>query len=115
MTNFGLEDIEFEHDYRDFEKNRMYPPNHIGENMITVNDSHLKALARAVHFVRSGMTTKMTSKLLNHIQSDIDKLDELHKFVRQQIIEPGLPMQDVPETVLKVGESIGNETSVPSS
>lgn len=58
--------------------------------MITVNDSHLMAIARAIHFVRSGMTTQMTPKLLNSIQHDIDLLDETHKYIRQQIYEPGL-------------------------
>ncbi len=76
--------------------------------MITVNDSHLRALARAVHFVRAGMTTSMQPKLLNHIQRDIDLLDECHKFICQQIIEPGLPMTQVPDKVIEIGESIGS-------
>jgi hypothetical protein len=90
MTNFGLEDIEFEFDYRDFENNRMYPPNHRSNSMKTVNDSHLKAIARAIHFMRSGITTQMTQKFRDEIQRDIDRLDEIHKFCRQQIAEPGL-------------------------
>ena len=68
--------------------------------MKAVNDSHLRAIARAVHFVRSGMTHNMTPKMLNSIQHDIYLLDEAHKYIRQQISEPGLPMMhDVPDTV----------------
>lgn len=82
--------------------------------MITVNDSHLRAIARAVHFVRSGMTTQMTPKLLNAIQRDIDLLDEAHKYIRQQISEPGLPMSKIPDKVVEIGESIGNSTPLPA-
>ncbi len=78
--------------------------------MITVNDSHLKAIARSVHFMRSGITSQMTEKLRSAIERDIELLDQAHKFCRQQIVEPGLPMRDVPETVLKVGESLGNSS-----
>ena len=99
----GLGD-DFENDFEVFEKNRMYPLNHEGENMKTVNDSHLRAIARAVHFVQSGMTIKMTPKLLNSIQSDIDRLDEVHKYIRQQINEPGLLMS--PE---KIGQGNNGE------
>lgn len=76
--------------------------------MISVNDSHLKAIARAVHFVRSGMTTKMTPKLLNSIQRDIDLLDEAHRYIRQQIIEPGLPIAAKPIDVGDIGDNRGN-------
>lgn len=92
MTNELELHILFEAQFFHWEKHRMYPPNHTGENMLTVNDSHLRAIARAVHFVRSGMTTQMTPKLLNSIQHDIDLLDEAHRYIRQQIHEPGLPM-----------------------
>ncbi len=82
--------------------------------MISVNDSHLKAIARAIHFVRSGITTQMTPKLRESVELDITKLDEVHKFCRQQIIEPGLPLAKIPDTILKVGESLGTENP-PSS
>lgn len=104
----------FDHDFDVFEKYRMYPPSHTGDIMIKVNDSHLRALARAVHFVRSGMTTKMTPKLLNSIQRDIDLLDEAHKYIRQQINEPGLFIN--PETIAQgnIGENHG-DSSQPAS
>lgn len=72
--------------------------------MKSVNDSHLKAIARAIHFVRSGITSSMTPKLRESIDRDITLLDEVHKFCRQQIIEPGLPM--TPE---KIGEGNNGE------
>lgn len=103
--------ILFEADFMNFEKNRMYPPNHTGETMIKVNDSHLKAIARAVHFVRSGMTTQMTPKLLSDIQRDIDLLDETHKYIRQQIIEPGLPMSPESKGQGNNGEKHGHSDS----
>lgn len=78
--------------------------------MIRVNDSHLKAIARAVHFVRSGMTTQMTPKLLNDIQRDIDLLDEAHKYIRQQIMEPGLPIPQAPIDVGDIGKNIAKST-----
>ena len=83
--------------------------------MLTVNDRHLKAIARAIHFVRSGMTTRMSPKLLSSIQRDIELLDEAHKFIRQQIMEPGLSMQQLPETVLEVGAVIGNANNESES
>lgn len=81
--------------------------------MKTINDSHLKAIARAIHFVRSGITKNMSPKLLDSIEHDIMLLNETHKFCRQQITEPGLPMCNVPESVMKVGESIGNAHTQP--
>ncbi|GAH64037.1 unnamed protein product [marine sediment metagenome] len=108
MTNFGLEDLEFVYDYFDFEKNRMYPPNHTGETMIAINDSHLRAIARANYFVQSGITNNMTPKMRESIERDIVRLDEVHKFCRQQISEPGLPMSPIHEAVAKVGEAFGN-------
>lgn len=79
--------------------------------MISVNDSHLRAIARAVHFVRSGMTTRMTPKMLNAIQRDIDLLDEAHKYIRQQITEPGLPMPLDPDAQVQELESHGHTNS----
>lgn len=94
----------FDDQFYDWEKNRMYPPNHSGETMKAVNDSHLKAVARAIHFMRAGITAQMTPKLRDSIDTDIERLDQVHKFCRQQIIEPGLPM--TPE---KVGQGNNSE------
>lgn len=82
--------------------------------MITVNDHHLRAIARAVHFVRSGMTTSMTPKLLSSIQRDIDLLDEAHKYIRQQIIEPGLPISPESKGQGHNGEKDGDTYSKPA-
>ena len=106
MTNFGLIDIEFEFDYINFEKNRMDPPNHTGETMISINDSHLRAVARAGYFVQSGITNNMTVKMRESIELDIQRLDEVHKFCRQQISEPGLPMSPEPIDVGDIGKTI---------
>ena len=39
MSEFGLEDIEFELDYIDFERYRMYPPGYGKESTVTESDS----------------------------------------------------------------------------
>ncbi len=98
-----------------WELKRMYPPNHTGETMIRVSDSHLAAISRAIHYVRSGITTQMTEKLRSSIERDIELLDQSHKFIRQQIIEPGLPMTQKPIEVGDIGDTIGNKTSMPPS
>lgn len=98
MTNFGLIDIEFEHDYIDFENNRMYPPNHERKTMSTLNDHHLIAIARARHFMQAGITKAMEHRFIEKIERDLNLLSQVHTYIRQQISEPGLPMSpDVPE------------------
>lgn len=92
MTLKDERDKAYEKSFAEYEKNRMYPPTQRRIPMLTVSDSHLKAVARAVHFVRSGITTTMTAKLRDSIDRDIELLDQVHKFCRQQIVEPGLPM-----------------------
>ena len=82
--------------------------------MKSVNDSHLRAIARAVHFVRSGMTNIMTPKMLNSVQHDIDLLDEAHKYIRQQINEPGLPISPESKGLGIIGEKIGNSDTKPA-
>jgi len=78
--------------------------------MLRVKDCHLHAISRAIHFVRSGLTTKMSPKLIDQINHDIDLLDEVHRFCRQQIIEPGLAMQPDLESVGLHGEIDGNDS-----
>lgn len=68
--------------------------------MNTINDSHLKALARAQHFIRSGITSSMEPKHQDQINRDIELIDEVHKYCRQQINEPGLRF--VAETFAKI-------------
>ncbi len=75
--------------------------------MIAVNDSHLKAIARAIHFVRSGISFSMTPTHREHIEHDIVLLDQIHKFCRQQITEPGLPMSPRPAAQVNNGEKDG--------
>ena len=97
MTNSDQKRHDFEHDFEVFEKNRMYPPNHTGEIMIKLNDSHLMALGRSVHFIKSGICQSMTPRMQDNVAKDIRLIEEVHKYVRQQIVEPGLPM--VPESI----------------
>lgn len=71
--------------------------------MIAINDSHLKAVARAIHFVRSGIVKNMTPKMICYIERDLNLLDDVHNFCRQQIREPGLPMLPKPTGPVKFG------------
>lgn len=96
--------IFFELSFLHWEKHRMYPPNHERHFMSTLNDSHLKALARAEYFVQSGITNAMSPKMRDSIEHDILLLNQVHAFVRQAINEPGLPM--VPE---KIGQGNNGE------
>lgn len=82
--------------------------------MKSISVSHLKAVARAIHFVRSGITKNMTPKLISSIERDIEHLEELHVYCCQQIREPGLPLSEIPDTVMKVGELIGNASTLPA-
>lgn len=79
-----------------------------------LKDSHLKAIARAQHFMRSGITQAMQIRHREQVERDIALLDSIHTYVRQQINEPGLPLAPIPDKILKVGESIGNENTVPA-
>ncbi len=81
--------------------------------MKSINDSHLKAIARACHFVRSGITKSMTPKLVDSIELDLRLLDEVHSYCRQQINEPGLPMVREPIDVGDIGDNVGNATPMP--
>lgn len=76
--------------------------------MIALNDSHLMALARAKHFVQSGIVGSMTPKMRESIERDITRIDEVHSYIRQQIAEPGLPMVAQPIEVGDIGEDHGN-------
>lgn len=82
--------------------------------MMTINDSHLKAVARAIHFVRSGITKNMSTNLSAAIIHDIALLDEVHKFCRQQIKEPGLPMAVKPKGTGNNGELDGPVDKTPA-
>ena len=86
-----------ETDFDSYERNRMYPPNHSGENMITLNKHHLMAIARGIHFVRSGITEQMPERLIGQIDRDIQLMHEANTYILQQIKEPGLPM--IPESI----------------
>lgn len=97
-------EADFEAAFKIFEKHRMYPPNHEGESMISLNDSHLMALARAKHFVQSGITGSMTPKMRDSVERDISLIEQVHSYIRQQIMEPGLPMS--PE---KIGQGNNGE------
>ena len=79
--------------------------------MIKINDSHLMALARAKHFVQSGIVGSMTPKMRDSVEKDVRLIEEIHSYIRQQINEPGLPMKpDVPIPLGK-DESDGPESS----
>lgn len=82
--------------------------------MIAISDSHLKAIARSIHFMRSGVTSQMEPKHREAIMRDISRLDEVHKFCRQQIIEPGLPMSKIPVAILAIGAQVGPDNSKAS-
>lgn len=109
MTNFGLIDIEFEYDYIHWEKNRMYPPNHERANMVTINDSHIRALLRAQSFVKSGISKSMTPELIKNIKHDIELIEQVRNYCRQQIAEPGLPMSPDLESIPYNGEGHGHQ------
>lgn len=59
---------------------------------MNISDKHLRAIARAQHFVRSGITNAMSSKHQEKMENDIFLLDQVHTYCRQQINEPGLPL-----------------------
>ncbi len=81
--------------------------------MKSIQVSHLRAVSRAIHFVRSGITKNMTPKLIDSIEKDIRLLEELHVFCCQQIKEPGLPMVQEPIDVGDIGEDHGNSPTLP--
>lgn len=109
MTNFGLIDIEFEFDYIDFENNRMYLPNHERAIMVTINDTHIRALLRAQHFINSGISKSMAPNLIESIKHDIKLIGQVRDYCHQQIIEPGLPMSPDLESDPYDGEGHGNQ------
>lgn len=84
-----------------------------------ISDKHLKAIARALHFVRSGITPSMQPKHVDQLENDCFLLDQIHTYLRQQINEPGLPLSAVPievgdvhkdiaEKTVQIGEQIGS-------
>ena len=83
--------------------------------MITLKISHLMAIARGIHFVRSGITDQMNTRLVNSITNDIELMHEVHQYVLQQIKEPGLPMS--PEMIGQGhnGEKDGHENKPATS
>lgn len=105
-----LEEL-FEAAFVYFEKHRMYPPNHIGVTMITINPKHLKAVSRAQHFVRSGISPSMLPKHVEAIENDIFLLGQVHSYILQQIKEPGLPMSPEPIEVGDIAEDHGKKDS----
>ena len=86
----------FDRSYKHWYKHHMYPLNHERNSMISLNDSHLMAIARARHFVQSGICGSMTREMRESVERDIRLIEQVHSYVRQQIAEPGLPMPPKP-------------------
>ena len=107
--------IFFELSFLHWEKHRMYPPNHERAIMVTINDTHIRALLRAQHFVRSGISKSMTPSLIKSISHDIKLIEEVKDYCRQQIIEPGLPMAAEPIEVGDIGDDHGSQNLTSKS
>lgn len=74
-----------------------------------LRDKHLQAIARAQHFIRSGITPMMSLKHIEQVENDIFLLDQVHMFLRVAMNEPCLPV--VPDLC---GHSIDKTKNVES-
>lgn len=114
MTHSNELGEHFEKEFEEFEKNRMYPPDHSGETMVTIDNRHIRAVARAVHFVRSGVTSQMSPQIQKSVLLDIKMLEEVYQYCLQQVREPGLPIPAKPIDVGEIGVSIGSTDKTPA-
>lgn len=92
MTRVNVMGQFYEKEFEDWHKNRMSPLTHKKGVPMKITDKHLKAIARAQHFVRSGITVAMQQHHREQIETDIYLLDQVHTYCRHQINEPCLPM-----------------------
>lgn len=60
-----------------------------------LNEGHLAALSRAIHFETDGITDKIEEKHLRFILRDIQRLKEIRKVVMRIVFEPTLPLEHV--------------------
>lgn len=96
MTNREVIEKYFDEQYELWLQFHNMPLSYTRGLPMRITDKHLKAIARAQHFVRSGITAAIQAHHREQLENDIFLLDQVHTFCRQQINEPGLPMTPEP-------------------
>jgi len=115
MMTFEELKKDFEISFEYFVKYLMYPPNSERKIMVTLNDRHIAAVARAESFMSQGITPSMSERHQTHVRKDIDCLREVRQLIRIMLNEPGLPFAlDPGPAAPKVGKN-GHLDKTPTS
>lgn len=113
MIHFSS-DLDFERDLLLFYEFHNIPLSYSKGVPMVLSDKHLKAIARAQYFIRSGIVRSMSPKHIEQIENDIYLLDQVHTYCRKQVNEPGLPFTPDLSGPFLDGAKDGNSGKTPS-
>lgn len=81
---------------------------------MVIRDKHLQAIARAKHFIRSGIVPTMSPKHIEQVENDLFLLDQVHSYLRVAMNEPCLPMVSDLSAPFLDGAKDGNTSTPPT-
>lgn len=93
MTEQGDTLIAFERELKDFERNRMYPPEYRkGSVMIKVSMKHYTALSQVEMLLQPTLKRGLEPRHRDSIETQLKLIDELKRFILQELFNPKLPL-----------------------
>lgn len=92
MTNSATAYYNFDTEFEEFEKNRMYPPNHERSlSMVKLKHAHILSLNTARLFLHKAFDKTHEPRFKREIEADVTRLDELKAILMHALANPELP------------------------